>query len=43
MKSNLFQSFAEMIDSIPAEAVPMAAELESRMLEEDLTTKELYP
>jgi hypothetical protein len=36
MKSNLFQSFAEMIDNIPAEAVPIAVELESRMLEEDL-------
>ena len=36
MKTTLCESFAEMVDDIPAEAVPKAVEIERRMLEDDL-------
>jgi hypothetical protein len=36
MQTRLFEAFAQMIDSIPAQAIPRAIELERRMLEDDL-------
>ena len=36
MQTRLFEAFAQMIDSIPAQAISRAIELERRMLEDDL-------
>jgi hypothetical protein len=41
MKASLFNSFAEMIDDIPSQAVPRAVELERCMLEDDWIHKRI--
>jgi hypothetical protein len=39
MASRLFESFCEMIETIPAKAIVRAAEAERRMVEDDLAKK----
>jgi hypothetical protein len=39
MQTRLFEAFAQMIEAIPAQAIPRAMELERRMLEDDLFQK----
>ncbi len=43
MNSRLFESFCEMIESIPVKAVMRAAEAERRMVEDDLERKRIPP
>lgn len=39
----LFEKFAEMIEKLPAKAVPRAVQLERQMLESDLNQKRTLP
>jgi hypothetical protein len=43
MYSYLFDSFARMIESVPAKAVIRAAEAEQRMVEDDLESRRTVP
>ena len=43
MNAGLFETFCEMLESIPIKAVVRAADAERRMVEEDLETKRTEP
>jgi len=43
MKTNLFEAFVKMIESLPANGILLVADLQGRMIEDDLSQRRILP